>query len=193
MKSTMKIIQISMILFFSFANYGFSSELTDKQRQEIANLSDDIFNAPNFSLYSVNDSLYTLDSLKGNVILLNFWATWCGPCRMEIPDFNELYLENKDDGFIILGISTSDTKEILKNFLKSYKVEYPILYGSPTEVNKVSNDYGGIMALPTSVLIGRDAQIIRIYPGAILKDYSKDMYSAFIYDLKIALKEEIKN
>ena len=193
MKNIFKIIQISVLLFLSTTNYIVSSDLTDKQLKEIANLADDVLNAPNFSLNSMDDSIFTMDSLKGNVVLLNFWATWCGPCRMEIPDFNELYLENKDDGFIILGISTSDTKEILKNFLKSYKVEYPILYGSPIEVNKISNDYGGIMALPTSILVGRDGRIIRIYPGAILKDYSKDMYSAFIYDLKSALKKDLEN
>ena len=133
---------------------------------------------------------YKLSDLKGNVVILNFWATWCGPCRMEIPDFNELYLEHKDDGFVILGISTSDTKDMLENFLKSYKMEYPVLYGSTTDINQISNNYGGIVALPTSVLVGRQGQIIRIYPGAILKDYAADMYSAFIYDLKIALRND---
>ena len=193
MKDIPKIIQIFVLLLVSMNSYIFPSNLSDKQLQEIANLSDDVFSAPDFSLNSVDDSLYIMKNLKGNVVLINFWATWCGPCRMEIPDFNELYLEYKDDGFIILGISTSDTKEILLNFLKSYKVEYPVLYGNPIEINKISNDYGGIMALPTSVLVDRDGQIIRIYPGAILKDYSKDMYSAFIYDLKIALKEDAKD
>ena len=182
---------ISIILFlFSII---ICSEITDAQREEIAKLKDEIFKAPDFTLESVRDSSYNLNELNGKVVLLNFWATWCGPCRMEIPDFNELYLEHRDDGFIILGISTSDTKEMLQNFLKSYKIEYPVLYGSITEINKVSNDYGGIMALPTSVLVGRNGQIIRIYPGAILKDYAADMYSAFIYDLKVALRDKWSN
>ena len=62
--------------------------------------------APDFELNSMDEDKkkYRLSDFKGNVVILNFWATWCGPCRMEIPDFNELYLENKEKGLIILGI-----------------------------------------------------------------------------------------
>ena len=143
---------------------------------------------PDFTFKSHMGDTYNMRSLEGKVVLLNFWATWCGPCRMEIPDFNELYLENKDKGLIILGISTDDTKRGLTSFLKSYKVEYPILFGSNKQISKISNEYGGIRALPTSIIIDANGEIKRIYPSAILKNYTPDIYSSFIYDVQTALK-----
>ena len=164
--------------------------ITQDQKKQIEALTNDMLMAPEFELNSMDqdEKKYKLSDLKGKVVILNFWATWCGPCRMEIPDFNELYLENKDKGLIILGISTDDTKRGLKNFLKSYKVEYPILFGSNKQISKISNEYGGIRALPTSIIIDANGEIKRIYPSAILKDYTPDIYSSFIYDVQTALK-----
>ena len=148
--------------------------------------------APDFELNSMDKDgkKYKLSDLRGNVVIINFWATWCGPCRMEIPDFNELYLKNKDKGLIILGVSTDDTKRGLSNFLKSYKIEYPILYGSAKQINKITSEYGGIRALPTSIIIDRNGEIKRIYPTAILKQYTPDIYSSFIYDVETALNKK---
>ena len=164
--------------------------ITDEQKKQIEALTNDMLMAPEFELNSMDQDgkKYKLSDLKGKVVILNFWATWCGPCRMEIPDFNELYLENKDKGLIILGISTDDTKRGLTNFLKSYKVEYPILFGSNKQISKISNEYGGIRALPTSIIIDANGEIKRIYPSAILKNYTPDIYSSFIYDVQTALK-----
>ena len=112
---------------------------------------------------------------------------------MEIPDFNELYLENKDKGLIVLGLSTDDFKSLsstklgLSKFLESYKIEYPILYGSNQQISEISREYGGIRALPTTVIIGRNGEIKRIYPSAILKNYTPDIYSSFMYDVQAAL------
>ena len=103
----------------------------------------------------------------------------------------ELYLENKDNDFIILGISTDDTKRGLTKFLKAYTIEYPVLYGSARQISKISADYGGIMALPTTVIIDRSGEIKRIYPTAILKNYTPQIYSSFIYDIEIALKNKV--
>ena len=119
-------IIILISLFFSIA---LLDELSEDQLNKIDKLANDINKAPNFSLNTVEDSLITLDSLIGKVVLINFWATWCGPCRMEIPDFNELYEKYNEKGLEILGISISDSKDQLINFLKSYKVDYPVLYG----------------------------------------------------------------
>ena len=171
------------------------NNITDEQKEAIEALTSNMLMAPDFELNSMDEDRkkYKLSDLKGKVVILNFWATWCGPCRMEIPDFNELYAENKDNGLIILGISTDDTRRGLSNFLKSYKVEYPILYGSNKQISKISNEYGGINALPTSIIIGRNGEIKRIYPSAILKNYTPQIYSSFMHDIQIALglnKEE---
>ena len=164
--------------------------ISSAQLEAIKKMTDDINTAPDFSLMSLDDSTYTLSNMKNNVVLVNFWATWCGPCRMEIPDFNELYLKHNKDGFEILGLAMDGSKKSLKNFTKSYKMEYPVLYGSARDLNKVSMDYGGIMSLPTSVLIGKNNEVIRTYPGAILKSYNPQQYAAFVYEIEKALSKE---
>ena len=178
-----------LFLFICYSNTSESeTNITEEQKKQIKVLIDDMLMAPDFELNSMSEKKYKLSDLKGNVIILNFWATWCGPCRMEIPEFNDLYLKNKDNGLIILGISTDDTKRGLSKFLKTYKIEYPILYGSSKQITKISNEYGGIRALPTTVIIGRNGEIKRIYPTAILKNYTPVIYSSFIYDVETALK-----
>ena len=130
-----------------------------------------------------------MDELKGKVVLVNFWAIFCGPCRLEIPDFNELYEKYNKRGFEILGISTTDTKQNLEKFLKAYKMDYPVLFGTPSEIQKVTAAYGGIYSIPQSFLIDKDGQIIRAYPGAILKDYNPNMYADLIFNIEASLNK----
>tara|TARA_Y100001958_G_scaffold155598_1_gene146560 strand:- start:997 stop:1578 length:582 start_codon:yes stop_codon:yes gene_type:complete len=154
------------------------SELSDDRISKIKSLIEKSKNyAPDFKLNDSNDSLYVLSDLRGKVVLINFWATWCGPCRMEIPDFIELYDKYNDKGFEILGISLSDSKEALVNFANVYKVNYPFLYGNNKQINEITNLYGGVPAVPWSFLVGIDGEIIDTYPGAILKQYDPVTYS----------------
>ena len=154
------------------------SELSDDRISKIKSLIEKSKNyAPDFKLNDSNDSFYVLSDLRGKVVLINFWATWCGPCRMEIPDFIELYDKYKDKGFEILGISLSDSKEALVNFANVYKVNYPLLYGNNKQINEITNLYGGVPAVPWSFLVGINGEIIDTYPGAILKQYDPVTYS----------------
>jgi len=185
-------IYFIIYLLFSLSTI-FSSNLTEEQLDKIKEVTNDINIAKNFTLQSMaHDSSYTLSNMRDKVILINFWATWCGPCRMEIPDFNELYEKYSEKGFEILSISISDTKEQLENFLKAYKIDYPILYGDQSEMQKIIMDYGGVYSIPTSFLIGKNNEIKRIYPGAILKQYDPNMYSDLIYTIESSLVEEHK-
>ena len=139
------------------------------------------------------DSTYSMENLNGKVILLNFWATWCGPCIMEIPDFNELYGTYQSEGFEILGVSIQDTRMQLSNFLKSRVVNYPVLYGTPKEINQIllnyelSNPFYGI-SIPQSILINRARKIVWYYPGALVKSYSPEEYAKFLFILEQTLK-----
>ena len=172
-------MKIILILLFIFSSIGFSqSELTENRLDAIRKMLevDKKKYAPDFSLKNQSDSLYVLSELRGKVVLINFWATWCGPCRQEIPDFNELYHKYHDLGFEILGISLSDSKEQLVNFAKVYNVKYPLLHGNNKDINQITNSYGGIPAVPWSFLVGVDGEIIATYPGAILKQYDPLTY-----------------
>ena len=186
--------RILYILFlFIFTSIYFCDELSKDQLDKIKEVTEDVNKAPDFTLKSLHlehDSTYVLSKMNDNVVLINFWATWCSPCRLEIPDFNELFNKYHKDGFEILSISTSDTKEQLVNFLKAYKVDYPLLYDKPSVIQKVMIDYGGIYSIPMSFLIGKNNEIVRVYPGAILKQYDPNMYADLVYNIETSLKNK---
>jgi peroxiredoxin len=110
-----------------------------------------------------------LSDFKGKVVLLNFWATWCGPCKVEIPGFVELYDAYKDKGFAVLGISTDDSPEQLRTFAKQMKMTYPVLVGS--DRTDITDDaYGPMWGIPVSFLIAKDGTICHRYMGLATKE-----------------------
>ena len=138
----------------------------------------DYIPAPDFTLPLFNsksvlskDTSITLSSLKGNVVLLNFWATWCGPCIAEIPEFNDLYNKYKMEGLEILGVSVSDNYRQLEKFTKKIDVQYKLLFGTTDNMSSVMQDYGNVYSVPISFLINRDGLVVRGYPGAIIGEY----------------------
>ena len=134
------------------------------------------------------DSSITLDSLRGKVVLINFWATWCGPCRLEIPDFNELYNKYNEQGLEVLAISISDSREPLLKFKNAYNIFYPILYGNQYEMSKIQMEYGGVYSIPMSFLIDKYGEVIRVYPGAIIKQFDPSMYTDLVMNIEKLLK-----
>ena len=192
----MKNKMIKLLLIMSLVALGYivlfsqDSLINISQKDKVKKALQDINKAPDFTLQAINDSIYTLSNLEGKVVLINFWATWCGPCRMEIPEFNEFQKNYHEKGLEILGISVSDNKKQLKNFTKSFAIDYPLLYGSTKDMNKIMRDYGGIYAVPSSFLIGRTGQIVWSYPGAILKNYDPQTFADLIYRIEKELKVE---
>ena len=184
-----KVSSIIFILFFIISICFCENEITQDRLEKIQSIINEKENlAPEISLKSYNDSLYVLSELRGKVILLNFWATWCGPCRMEIPDFNELYDKYHTIGFEILGVSLSDTKKQLIDFAKVYGVKYPLLYGTFKEIDNITRSYGGIPAVPWSFLIGTNGEIIKTYPGAIIPQLDPMTYQHLIHTIESELK-----
>ena len=120
------------------------------------------------ALKDVNGATIHLADYKGKVVLLNFWATWCGPCKVEIPEFVDLYTTYKDRGFVILGVLSQDTpsQADLKTFLTEHKMDYPVVY--PSE--KIETAFGELIGLPTSFLIGRDGAVCGKQLGPAAKD-----------------------
>jgi thiol-disulfide isomerase/thioredoxin len=118
--------------------------------------------APAFSLSDLSGRTLSLSDYKGKVVVLDFWATWCGPCRIEIPGFVELQNHYGNQGLAMIGISMDDGPEPVVEFYKQFKMNYPVALGS----ERLGELYGGIFGLPTTFLIGRDGRIYAKHVGA---------------------------
>ena len=120
-----------------------------------------------FTLKDVNGVDVNLASFKGKVILINFWATWCGPCRVEIPDLIELQGAYRDD-LVVLGIDVLDEFSRVEAFAREMKVNYPMLDANNRE--DVEKAYGPMWGLPTSVVVDRDGKVHRKHSGIATKE-----------------------
>ncbi|PKL84036.1 MAG: alkyl hydroperoxide reductase [Ignavibacteriae bacterium HGW-Ignavibacteriae-3] len=120
--------------------------------------------APDFTLPTSDGKVITLSDLKGKVVIIDFWATWCPPCRKGIPDLIQLKKKYGAKGFEIVGISVdTDTKDEVVPFIKDWKINYPVVYGNMN----VYQQYGGIRAIPTSFVIDKKGKIVATYEGLI--------------------------
>jgi peroxiredoxin len=118
--------------------------------------------AADFALKDVDGKTVRLADYRGKVVLLDFWATWSGPCKIEIPWFIEMQRRLKDRGFAVIGISMDEEGwEVVKPFLARMNVNYRVVIGS----DPVAQSYGGIDALPTTFLIDREGRIAATHVG----------------------------
>lgn len=115
-----------------------------------------------FTMKDLDGKSVSLSSYKGKVVLLNFWATWCGPCKAEIPGFIELQAKYKDQ-LVIVGFSVDDTAEKAREYATQYKMNYPILLGEGRE--DVQDAYGPIWGIPASFIISKDGKVCRKHLG----------------------------
>ena len=127
-----------------------------------------------YKVKDMNGADVRLADYKGKVILLNYWATWCGPCKVEIPDLVALQDKYKDKGFIVLGVSQDDDPETLRAFASAYKMNYPVLVGR--DQPDLLDAQGPLWGLPTSYLIGRDGTICTRHLGPATKeDFEREL------------------
>jgi cytochrome c biogenesis protein CcmG/thiol:disulfide interchange protein DsbE len=118
--------------------------------------------AADFSLKDIDGKTVKLSDYRGKVVLLDFWATWCGPCKIEIPWFIDMQRRLKDRGFAVIGVSMDEEGwEVVKPFLAQMNVNYRVVIGS----DSVAQSYGGIEALPTTFLIDREGRIAATHVG----------------------------
>jgi len=128
--------------------------------------------APDFSLKDANGKLIRLADYKGKVVLLNFWATSCGPCKLEIPWFVEFQKTYKDKGFAVIGVALDEEWDVVKPYIAARQVNYPVVVGTEA----VDKAYGGIEALPTTFVIDRQGRIASTHVGLIpKKDYESEI------------------
>lgn len=125
--------------------------------------------APEFSLRTVEGKKLSLSDYKGKAVLINFWATWCAPCKIEMPWLVALRTQYAPQGFEILGVSEDDAdtpRSKLAKFGQEQHLNYPLLVGD----DAVSRKYGGVEFLPTSYFVGRDGKIVAETAGLVSKD-----------------------
>ena len=152
-------IFVLMVTIFLIAGCGKASAL------ETGN------NAPDFTLTDLNGNKVSLSDFKGKVIILDFFASWCPPCRQEIPDFVKLHSAYSTKGFSVIGVALVSAQDA-KDFAAQAGINYPVLIDNGT----ASTLYGPVRSIPTTFVIGKDSKIAKIYIGFRSKDvFEKDV------------------
>ena len=122
--------------------------------------------APDFTLRDADGKTVRLSDYRGKVVLLDFWATWCGPCKIEIPWFMDFERKHKDRGFSVIGVSMDEEGwDAVKPFINGLAINYRVLLGN----DGTADAFGGIEALPTTFLIDRDGRIASTHVGLASK------------------------
>ena len=122
---------------------------------------------PQFALRDVNGRTVRLSDYRGKVVMINFWATWCPPCRAEMPDLVRLQREHAKQGLQIIGITyPPERKDRVRRFARSLKVNYPIILGT----REIKTRFSSVEALPLTVVINRDGKVSDIISGILLRE-----------------------
>jgi thiol-disulfide isomerase/thioredoxin len=148
------------LIFFISTSYAASEKLSGK--------------APNFTLKSRSGKNIKLSELRGQVVMLNFWASWCGPCRKEMPHLEKIHKKYKRLGFTLLGVNVEENSNDAKNYLKDVKVTFPVLFDNRQKTSKLYN----VSAMPTTILIDRNGNkrfIHKGYKAGYENDYKRQI------------------
>ena len=141
-----------LLVFFSAATAGTA---TDPMQALGLRAPNEVVAAPEFSLSDLGGKKVQLKTLRGKLVFLNFFATWCGPCREEMPGMERLFRMHQDKGFVVLAVNMEESVKTVRPFVQQLKLSFPIVLDTE---GTVIRDYG-VRALPVSFLIGRDGNI----------------------------------
>ncbi|GED24029.1 thiol-disulfide oxidoreductase ResA [Brevibacillus agri] len=132
--------------------------------------------APNFSLEQLNGPELALDDLKGKGVVLNFWGTWCEPCKKEMPALQEQYSKFKDKGLVVLGVNIGESPVAVEPFVKQFGVEFPILLDRQSQITKLYR----IGPIPTTFFIAPDGEVKEIFIGQLNEAMIADKLSKIL-------------
>ena len=172
-KKIMSIYLFKILFLLLFVSCDSGTAKQKKTKKDITkNEKTKFIKAPEFSLADLDGNIINLSDFKGKVVLLNFWGTWCGPCRREIPDFVNLMKKHQDSGFEILGVTlTSGPPSNIKAFSDQWNINYTLLTDiNKNETQRVTSLYGQITGqpitgIPTTFIIDREGFIRQRYVG----------------------------
>jgi thiol-disulfide isomerase/thioredoxin len=136
--------------------------------------------APRFSLNSMAGKMVSLDQYKGQVVMINFWASWCGPCRQEMPILEKLHTKYKPMGFSMIGVNVEPDSELAKNWLKATPVTFPILFDTKSEVSKLYS----VPGMPTTVIVDRKGNLRWMHQG-----YKPGVENEYLNQIRALVRE----
>ena len=119
--------------------------------------------APDFTLKSLKGSNLKLSEFRGDVVMINFWASWCGPCRQEMPILNDLYLKYRDMGFTLLGVNVEENSTKAANMVRELKVVFPVLFDTENTASKLYK----VEAMPSTIIVDRDGNMRYLHRGYV--------------------------
>jgi peroxiredoxin len=162
-----------MVVVVTLGMIAFGKYLDRSRHHSSAKLAGDVHGtpAPDFDLATVDGRKVKLSELRGKAVLLNFWATWCPPCKVEMPWFVELQNQYGKDGLVVLGVAMDDSAPAkIAEFTHEMGVNYPVLLGT----DQVSDDYGNVQYLPTTFYIDRNGMIVDKMAGLLSRKDIED-------------------
>ncbi len=159
-------LSLSLSLLMGSISFSHAAEMGDK--------------ATDFTLKSLGGKNLKLSEYRGQVVMLNFWASWCAPCRQEMPLLEDLYKKYKRLGFIILGVNVERDSSKASSLLKSIKVSFPILFDNENKISKLYT----VTAMPTTIIIDRDGNMRYLHKG-----YKPGYELAYQKQIKALLRE----
>ena len=125
--------------------------------------------APEFSGTLLTGEAFSSEQLAGDVAVLNFWGSWCAPCRVETPEFQEVYTEVADEGVQFLGLNVKDTQQLADAFVTSKAITFPSLYDPKGQVALAFRDYPA-SAIPSTIVLDRESRVAAVYTGEVRQD-----------------------
>ena len=135
---------------------------------------EDRASAPEFGGTLLDGEDFSSTDLAGDVAVVNFWGSWCGPCRVESPEFQEVYADVRDDGVQFLGINVKDTDQLARAFEERFGIEFPSLSDPRGEVALAFRDYPA-SAVPSTIVLDRESRVAAVYTGAVEEQDLRDV------------------
>jgi peroxiredoxin len=156
---------------------GFAFALMTQHALAASKQSEESLLAPDFTLKSKSGSNMRLAEQRGNIVLVNFWASWCGPCRAELPEFEKMQQDYQDLGFTVMAVNVDDDSHKADVLLRDIEVSFPVLFDPDGDVSKLYE----VSAMPTTVVIDRDGNQRLLHKGYKRGDEKK--YRQFVKQL----------